>query len=123
MDDHTRDRTQRLCERIWINDADQPSQSHVLRPIEQGLQDRHVLNLIYLDAEENLTSRQVDPQLLANRDGYWYLIAHCQLRGEIRWFRLDRIQHTTLTPQAAIEVPLETIGEPPPSAHRISPRE
>ena len=122
MDERTRTQTQRLSERIWINDADQPIPAGVVGPIEQGLQERRVLHLSYLDGNGALTSRRVDPQLLASLAGHWYLIAHCRLRGQIRWFRLDRIQHAALTAEVATDVPLEDIGQPPPSAHTVTPR-
>lgn len=122
MDERTRAQAQRLSERIWINDSDQTVSPGVLGPIEQALQDRRVLNLTYLDGNDHLTSRRVEPQLLANRAGYWYLIAHCQLRNQIRWFRLDRVRHVTITAQNAIDVPIDDIGEPPPFAHTVAPR-
>ncbi len=37
-------------------------------------------------------SREVDPYGLFYRQGSWYLVGHCHLRGEIRCFRLDRIR-------------------------------
>ena len=122
MDERTRTQTQRLSERIWINDADQPIPAGVLGPIEQGLQERRVLNLVYCDENQQETSRRVDPQLLASLAGHWYLIAYCQLRGQIRWFRLDRIQHVALTVESAVDVPLDDIGQPPPSAHTVAPQ-
>ncbi|UZF59372.1 WYL domain-containing protein (plasmid) [Gordonia polyisoprenivorans] len=41
----------------------------------------------YRDGDGRVTSRRVDPQLLASTAGHWYLVAHCRLRGELRWFR------------------------------------
>ncbi|MCL2489511.1 MAG: WYL domain-containing protein [Propionibacteriaceae bacterium] len=121
MDGRTRAQTQRLSERIWINQTDQPVRARVLGPIEQGLQDRRVLNLTYIDEQHRITSRRVDPQLLASLAGHWYLIAYCQLRKGIRWFRLDRLQHVTLTAQTATDIPLDEIGEPPPTARTVAP--
>lgn len=37
------------------------------------------------------TKRLVDPYGLARREGRWYLVGHCHLRGEPRVFRLDRV--------------------------------
>lgn len=37
------------------------------------------------------TERLVDPYGLARREGRWYLVGHCHLRGEPRVFRLDRV--------------------------------
>ena len=122
MDATTRDATCRLSERIWVDDQTRPIAAEVLGCVERGLQDRRVVNLEYRDTDGQLTQRSVDPQLLANRGGYWYLIAHCRLRDDIRWFRLDRIQHATLTAQAASDIPLDTIGQPPPTSHDVTLR-
>jgi predicted DNA-binding transcriptional regulator YafY len=37
-------------------------------------------------------NRQVDPYLVFHRAGYWYLVGYCHLRGDLREFRVDRIQ-------------------------------
>ena len=39
------------------------------------------------------TERKVDPCGLSFRWGNWYLIGFCHLRGEMRTFRIDRINH------------------------------
>ncbi|MCL1839103.1 MAG: WYL domain-containing protein [Propionibacteriaceae bacterium] len=119
MDAKTRTQARRLSERIWVNDADQPIRSNVLSQVEQALQERRVLNLKYLDANEQLTTRRVDPQLLGRNGGNWHLIAYCQLREEVRWFRLDRIQRARLTRQEAREISAAQIGQPPTSAHPV----
>jgi len=121
MGERTRAQTEQLSNRIWINDADQLGPVGVLGPIEQALQDRRVLNLSYRDANDQPTARQVDPQLLGYTGGQWYLIAHCRLRGQVRWFRLDRIVSATLTAETAADLPLSAMGQPPPSAHPVDP--
>ena len=120
MDASTRGQTERLAGRIWISDSDQVGASALLGPIEQALQQRRVLALGYCDANQDLTNRRVDPQLLALHKGRWYLVAHCRLRDDLRWFRLDRVQHAALTADAANDIPIEDIGEPPPTAHPVA---
>ncbi|MCL2481925.1 MAG: YafY family transcriptional regulator [Propionibacteriaceae bacterium] len=123
MDERARAQAKRLSNRIWINDTTESIGSAVLSPVEQALQEGRVLNLVYSDANAQVTSRQVDPQLLARLAGHWHLVAYCRLRQQIRWFRLDRIQQATLTTQTASDIPLADIGEPPPSARPVmSPR-
>jgi len=119
MDERTRGQTVGLSERIWINDTGRPSPSAVLGPVEQALQERRVLNLEYRDVDDQVTHRQVDPQLLGCVEGRWYVVAHCRLRGQLRWFRLDRIQHAAVTTETATDLPLDAIGQPPPSAHSV----
>jgi predicted DNA-binding transcriptional regulator YafY len=42
-------------------------------------------------------SRDVDPYALVHRWGWWYVIAFCHLRQELRSFRVDRIEGLQLT--------------------------
>ena len=42
------------------------------------------------------TERKVDPYALSFRWGNWYLIGYCHLRGEMRTFRIDRINDLQL---------------------------
>ncbi|MCL2455024.1 MAG: WYL domain-containing protein [Micrococcales bacterium] len=122
MDEQTRARTERLASRIWVKDSDRLSSPAVLGPVERGLQERRVLAVDYRDENGKQTSRRVDPQLLGSIDGRWYLVAHCRLRDGLRWFRLDRIQHVSITAEPATEIPVEDIGQPPPTAHPVIPR-
>ena len=39
------------------------------------------------------TERKIDPYALSFRWGNWYLIGFCHLRGELRTFRIDRVNH------------------------------
>ncbi len=43
--------------------------------------------------------RDADPYGLAFVSGHWYMVAHCHLRGDIRNFRLDRIERPSLLPR------------------------
>jgi len=122
MGERARAETRRLSERIWIDDTGRPAGAAVLGPIEQALQERRVLNLTYLDADGQLTSRRVDPQLLARAAGHWYLVAHCRLREQVRSFRLDRIQNVALTAENATDIPVADLGQPPSFAHAVATR-
>lgn len=42
------------------------------------------------------TTRDVDPYALVHRNGSWYLTGHDHLRGQVRTFRLDRIEAITV---------------------------
>ncbi|MCL2424177.1 MAG: WYL domain-containing protein [Micrococcales bacterium] len=122
MDEPTRARTLQLCGRVWVDDGEQPGPSGVLGPVEQALAERRVLALEYRDAQGNVTSRRADPQLLACRAGCWFIVAHCRLRGQVRWFRLDRIERAALTAETATDIPVDDLGEPPPTARPVAPR-
>ncbi|WP_166878826.1 YafY family protein [Salinibacterium sp. ZJ450] len=121
MEPPARDRTARLTRRIWTNEDGTPHGSKRVRTaVESALEQRRVLALRYRDANSEVTSRRVDPQLLAYTDGHWYLIAHCRLRQGVRWFRLDRIEHASATAELAVDLLLEEIGQPPQTARPVT---
>ena len=37
------------------------------------------------------TVREVEPYGMMHREGYWYAVGHCHLRGGMRLFRLHRV--------------------------------
>ncbi|MED7922619.1 YafY family protein [Nonomuraea sp. LP-02] len=81
---------------------------HVSRAIEEALLRRRVLRLDYADAKGALTSRDVEPGVfLGGRGGFWYLVAWCRLRDDVRVFRLDRIAAATVTAERCPDRPLE----------------
>ncbi|MBN6058094.1 YafY family transcriptional regulator [Nonomuraea sp. RK-328] len=80
----------------------------VSRAIEEALLRRRVLRLQYADAKGALTSRDVEPGVfLGGRGGYWYLVAWCRLRDDVRVFRLDRIASAGVTGERCPDRPLE----------------
>ncbi|MGC4939402.1 helix-turn-helix transcriptional regulator [Kribbella sp. DT2] len=120
MDPHARQQTDALTERIWINHTTtEPAAPRHRTAVERALQERKVLSLRYRNQLGEPTSRRVDPQLLAFRDGHWFLIAYCRTREAIRWFRLDRVDRATLTTQPATDVPVEDLGTPPATAASV----
>lgn len=46
------------------------------------------------------TLRKVDPLGLLQKEGHWFLAGHCHLREDLRLFRVDRIQHMVVLPEA-----------------------
>ncbi|MER6946098.1 YafY family protein [Nonomuraea sp. NPDC000554] len=80
----------------------------ISRTIEEALLRRRVLRLDYADAKGALTSRDVEPGVfLGGRGGFWYLVAWCRLRDDVRVFRLDRIASATVTAERCPDRPLE----------------
>lgn len=63
-----------------------------LHEIQQALVSKQVLEIEYRSRYgEEPVARQVEPIGLCNYSARWHLFAWCQLRGEYRDFRLDRI--------------------------------
>ncbi|WP_084963845.1 helix-turn-helix transcriptional regulator [Thermoactinospora rubra] len=80
----------------------------VSRAIEEALLRRRVLKLEYADRHGVLTMRDVEPGVfLGGRGGFWYLVAWCRLRDDVRVFRLDRITSATVTAERCPDRPLE----------------
>jgi predicted DNA-binding transcriptional regulator YafY len=70
---------------------------HFLDDLRRCIEDRRRVHLVYYAfSRQETTEREVDPYALVHQWGVWYLVGHCHLRGEMRTFRVDRIQ--VLTP-------------------------
>jgi predicted DNA-binding transcriptional regulator YafY len=63
---------------------------HILR---QCIGERRRVRLLYRSpSRQENTERALDPYALTFQWGLWYLVGFCHLRGELRTFRVDRIQ-------------------------------
>jgi len=81
--------------------------SHTIR---MAISQQQPLSLEYIDAKEQVSTRQVEPLGLVYWGAKWTIIAHCLLRNSYRQFRLDRIvgcevlgTHFTLHPQKNLQ--------------------
>ena len=64
-----------------------------LEKLRRAVREHRRVELLYRsEARPAAQSRQVDPYALVHRWGWWYLVAYCHLRGELRTFRVDRIE-------------------------------
>jgi predicted DNA-binding transcriptional regulator YafY len=63
--------------------------------LERAIATGTPLTLTYIDTHAQRTQRVVHPRRLEERRGWTYLVADCDLRGEARHFRLDRIIRVT----------------------------
>jgi predicted DNA-binding transcriptional regulator YafY len=60
----------------------------------------------YEGANQSSTTRVIDPYGVAFHSGRWYVVAHCNLRNDLRTFRLDRFRHHRIL-ETAFERPLD----------------
>jgi len=68
------------------------SQNMNLPPfIEEALASKKRLFIRYVDRKGDETQRWITPKQVLALDDYIYVVAHCHLREEERYFRLDRI--------------------------------
>lgn len=64
-----------------------------LMPLQEAAVRRRVVKIAYRARAEEETVREVEPLGVVFYGGGWYLVAWCRLRGDLRHFRLDRIQN------------------------------
>lgn len=78
------------------------TRAEVARVIEEALRHRRVLRIVYEDRFAAATERDVEPGVfIGGRGGFWYLVAWCRLREDVRVFRLDRITRAAVTGEPA----------------------
>jgi len=76
----------------------------ILDDLRRAVARRRRTVLSYQSFRQEVTQRTVDPYALALQWGNWYLVAYCHLRGDLRTFRVDRIQQVE-TREETFEVP------------------
>lgn len=64
-----------------------------LSSIRKAIFDRKRISIVHRNpTKKQVTTRKIDPYNLVYRNTSWYIIGHCNLRGEIRMFKLARIE-------------------------------
>jgi predicted DNA-binding transcriptional regulator YafY len=98
----------------------------ILDDLRRCVARRRTVMIIYRSFRQEVSKRHLDPYALALQWGNWYLIGHCHLRGELRTFRVDRIEDVAAT-AAGFEIPadfdarthLQRMGEERPSTYYL----
>lgn len=73
----------------------------LLATLRRAISEGMTLRITYLSfGRAELTERDVDPLLVLDAGGHWYLVADDHLSGEERSFRLDRIRDASPTGRA-----------------------
>jgi predicted DNA-binding transcriptional regulator YafY len=110
--------------RLWVHTKTHTgAASRSVRAIEQSLLQSNVVLLTYRAADGTTTRRAVEPTILALTEGHWYLVAHCRLVDDLRWFRFDRIITADLTREPYTPRPVADIGTAPEGAHHVDTSE
>jgi predicted DNA-binding transcriptional regulator YafY len=111
-----------LASRVWVNPGHaggKPAKPTVLRAVEISMATRFALSIAYQSTSGAVNRRVIEPAILAWTNDRWYLVAHCQLRDDLRWFDLARIDRADLTRQPYEPRDVADIGAPPPTAARL----
>ena len=78
----------------------------LFKRINEAIREEQSLNMEYYSfSGGELKTRTVDPYQIVYRDGFWYLVAFCHLRQEIRLFRVDRIRKFEFAGQCFVKPP------------------
>lgn len=76
--------------------------------INQAIDAKNQLKIIYHDRNGQITQRIIDPHVIVFKQGLWYVYAYCHLRNSFRFFKTGRIENatilkTTFTMQSVLE--------------------
>ncbi len=91
----------------------------VLLPlVRQALADGTRLAISYYSAStDRVSDREIAPIRLFASDGHWYVDAHCSTAGDLRRFRVDRINHAEpvngARPHPGADRPAPVPADPP----------
>lgn len=85
--------------------VDVDTESAVLEQVQDAVKRRRRLHLrYYVPARDETTERDVDPMRVLLVEGRAYLEGWCRLVGDVRLFRLDRVEHLEVL-DASAELP------------------
>jgi proteasome accessory factor C len=83
-----------------------PVDGSTLATLRQAVADRTRVRIVhYGEARDAAIDRVVDPWLVANQGGTWYLVGHDHVRAAERSFRIDRILDVEVLDEAASAPP------------------
>lgn len=96
-----KERSEKLEERLHIFSYDQANETNLLSAIQVAITNCWVLKIKYQTIYSDATSeRFVEPLGVYLTKGNWIMVAFCQLRDELREFRIDRILNLAATTDA-----------------------
>lgn len=82
-----------------------------LRTVSLALENRNPLTIVYHGVgRDEGTERVIEPLVLLNDRGSWYLEAFCRTAGSLRTFRVDRIREARIVEERAEERELSPVG-------------
>jgi len=90
-------------------------QGDIFQDCKTAILEKRAAEFDYYSTYGEKTSRRVEPLQLWFKSKAWYLRGHCLNKGDVRTFKLTRIQNFALTDAHFIERDLPP--EPPPDPH------
>lgn len=96
-----KEKSEKLEERLHIFSNDQANETNLLSAIQVAITNCWVLKIRYRTIYSDTTSeRFVEPLGVYLTKGNWIMVAFCQLRNELREFRIDRMLNLAATTDA-----------------------
>jgi predicted DNA-binding transcriptional regulator YafY len=90
-----------------MNRSDLKALTPTLEKLRRAIREHRSVSINYQSNQvPHPTQRGLNPYALVHRWGWWYVIGFCQLRQEVRTFRVDRISEIILS-DATFSVPPE----------------
>jgi proteasome accessory factor C len=68
----------------------------------QAISEEKLLSCSYINAANEVSSRQIEPIAMESNDSIWYLRGYCRTKKEVRVFRLDRMRDIALDEKTLI---------------------
>jgi len=118
LDPRTRESVDALARRIWVDTKGSGTRA-VRSALEEGMSEQRVVRIRYSAQQGSDTVRDVEPVIFASTNGAWYLIGWCRLRDAMRWFRVSRISHASVTRDPCGGHTVEEIGAPPATSRPV----
>jgi predicted DNA-binding transcriptional regulator YafY len=70
-----------------------PPQPHIVRPLLDAFTQQRLIGITYADQHNRTTERDIEVQYLYYNLPVWYVLAWDRLRDDVRFFRIDRVDH------------------------------
>ena len=83
-----------------------------LKELYAALREHHKVNISYITANGDFSHRIILPLELTLQNGSWYLKAYCEVRNDIRLFKLTRIRKMEVLPITFLmDIPLDEVKD------------
>lgn len=93
-----KDNVELLSSRTFSLDTNEIVESNWLSEIQKSITNKITLRITYNSIyKQEFTNRNIEPLAICFINNVWIVIANCQLRDEVREFRLDRINKLITT--------------------------
>jgi predicted DNA-binding transcriptional regulator YafY len=86
---------------VWLDEDidDVLVEANILSTLSLASQKHRQVRLQYASTHD-ITERVFDPYNVIYHSGHWYTVGYCQLRQDLRTFRLDRVESVALLDSA-----------------------